>query len=309
MKITKKTKSTNKVIKKKTGDKVVKSVSDNEKHNDRVKPIMEYLGISRFSAFPINYYKSTHEVYIIETEYLETYFLKIFKKNSETYKASIEKHFIVNVKNLAKFTPKINVAHDPENGLEQFLFTDRLAGGHKKFSDLSPEEKIEIVREVGQVLYKIHTYSSKRVLKEVVFGKVSDTRKTWLDFLKDEVTNKVAIMKRQGEEVSKILRFEKYCNTQFISISTHKIEPVVLHGSISLNEEGVLRSLLFLGTSLSAVLNMDGSIYGDRIWDLALFHDQVLSKNELLEKKFFGEYGKLRQEEKERLEFYKKILK
>ena len=270
-----------------------------------LKPYLDFLGIPKYNVVKMEYYSGEHEKYLIEADFLETFVLKIFSSKEYKYNASIEKHFFTSAKNIRKLTPTIIVPHDPEKELNQFLFTDRLPGANKKWSNLNAEEKSRIVKNIARVIYKFHTYSSQKTMKESIFGRVSAPVDSWEKYLQQIINKKLDDM---SDNATKALKFKKYCEGKMLSISAQKIIPNLLHGSLGLNKDGVLRSFLFIGDKMSGVMNTENSIYGDKIMDLVFIQKEILAKDINLEKDFYGTYGKLRPQEKERLEFYTKIL-
>lgn len=286
--------------------KVIKSKKISLKK--KLKPYMDYLGILNYKAFLLDYYESENDLYIIESDYLETFILKIFSNNSPTTSAETEKFFINTVKNISKLTPDINVAHKEEAKLKQFLFTDRMAGANKKWGSLNANQKSDVIREIAKLLYKIHTYDSVSTFKKEIFGKYTSPKKSWTEFLNDICEKNILFMTQNDFEKSKITKYRNFVEESLIKISTMKIKPSLLHGSISINNEGYIRSILFLGSKISAILNYEESIYGDKIFDLVNIFEQLIGKNPDLEKDFNNVYGKLKPEELERLNIYKKIL-
>ncbi|MEI7603693.1 MAG: hypothetical protein WCJ19_01615 [bacterium] len=297
------------IIKKKIVKKIStkKSSSHLDKQKSEIKPYMDYLGIKNFKAIPLGYYLGSNKLFIIETDFLETFVLKIFDKNAYKYSSSIEKHFSTNARNISSLTPKINVAYEGDKELNQFYFSDRMPGSNKNWSKINDEEKENLVIEIAKIFFKVHTYTSKKVLREIVYGKVSSRKKSWVEFIENAVIAKLTRMKSAGLDEDKCRKFEKYSENILFDLKTTIIPPTLLHGSICLNKDKILRSVLFVGNKVSAILNSEESIYGDKLWDLAVFYKQVLVKDENLEKLFFREYGKLRQSDKERLDFYYKL--
>lgn len=274
----------------------------------KIKPYMDFLGIKNFNAFCINYYEGLNEVYVIETDYLETFVLKIFNKSAYKLSASIEKHFITNCRSVSKLTPKVCVSHDGDKNISQFLFSDRMAGANKKWKDIDTDSKEKVLSEIAKTIFKIHTYDSKKILKEELYGLVDKPEKSWTEYLQKQIDEKILQMRSKKILANEIFKFQKMCESHITKIALQRIKSTLLHGSFGLNEQGFIRSILFVGNSISAVLNSEKSIYGDKMWDLVGISQDILNKKSDMEKIFFHQYGKLKDEERERLEFYLKLI-